>query len=122
MRKLTRADQQNIRQVIRDQLHALSQLDGERALRKLTLERRTGDGRRFLTSIANEFPQLTQAWTAEFGPTGTVDDVWAQPVRVTAWNRSHVDALFLLRQAQDGTWLIDGCVCRPPEGEPARPN
>jgi hypothetical protein len=112
MRYLNGDDQRQIRRVICEQLRDLSRLDGDRALGKMTPARRRGDGRAFLASITHVFPQLAQAWQAEFGDLGTVDGVPAQPVRVTAWNGSEIEAIYLLEQGQDGNWLIDRCVCR----------
>lgn len=119
MTELNGIDQDSIRKVILEQLEALTSLDGERALQRLTRARRRGTGPHFLKSIANAYPQLAQVWRAEFGEVREVDGRIAQHVRVTAWDHSTLDAVYLVERQGDGTWLIDGCVCRPDE-QPAR--
>lgn len=113
MDELNPQDQQGIREVIRQQLRALSRQDGDGALARLTRSRRRGTGRHFLECITRVYPQLAQAWKTEFGdPAGITDKgLIAQPVKVTAWDRTTLKAVYLLARQQDGSFLIDGCVC-----------
>lgn len=115
MKELSHTDSRNIREVICAQLRALSMLDGDQALKRLTPERRTGTGQRFLQSISNVFPQLAQVWKAQFGDIRLHEGQYAQWVRITAHDRTTLEAVFLLARQEDGTWLIDRCVCRTPE-------
>lgn len=121
MDRLERAASCRIREVIWGQLQALASLDGERALRLLTPARRAGSGATFLRTIAQTFPALTRARNAEFGPLGTRDGRYVQPVRVTTWDRRTVDATYVVEQRPDGSYLIEGCVCSDGPGR-ALPN
>lgn len=105
------AEQSGIQDVIREQLDAIARMDGERALAQMTPRRRRGSGSDFLTTISHAFPALARAWKAQFGAPGRYGKLLAQPVRVTAYDHSTLDAVFLVAQQSDGTWLIDGCVC-----------
>lgn len=117
MTELNYTEDRMIQKVIWEQLRALSSLDGDRALQRLTQARRSGGGPRFLRSIANAYPQLVRAWKAQFGELQAVDGAYAMPVRVTAWDQTTIEVIYLVERQRDGTWLIDGCVCRPEEGE-----
>ncbi len=114
MKELSHHDSRSIREVICAQLRALSMLDGDQALERLTPERRTGTGQRFLQSISNVFPQLAQVWKAQFGEIRQHEGQYAQIVRITAHDRSMLEAVFLVARQEDGSWLIDRCVCRTP--------
>lgn len=114
MTELNHTEDRQIQNVIREQLRDLSNLDGDRALLRLTRARRRGTGPHFLRSIANAYPQLARAWKVQFGELQEVDGRHAMPVRVTAWDHSTLEAIYLVERQRDGTWLIDGCVCKPP--------
>ncbi|MDQ3266879.1 MAG: DUF4864 domain-containing protein [Myxococcota bacterium] len=111
---LSLSDQTRICNVITDQLKALSRLDGDAAWSVLTPQKqRQGSGAEFLRSLALAFPQLVQAAKMQFGSVRPHDVGFAQHVRVYAHDQTHVDAVYLLRRQEDGSFLIEGCILRP---------
>jgi hypothetical protein len=115
--ELTQTDRASIRNVIRKQLGALREHDPVRALACATPHRRShGTPDHFMETIARTFPQLIHSERAEFGMLRPADDLTAQSVRVIASDGSVTHAVYLLKRQEDGTWLIDSCVCASPPG------
>ena len=110
--ELTHRDETQIRSIISEQLDALRTHDPERALACATPKRRRhGTPGHFMETIARTFPQLIHVERALFGEIRWVEDYAAQPVQVICSDGSSTQAVYLLAQQPDGTWLIDGCVC-----------
>jgi hypothetical protein len=115
--ELTKADRASIRNVIREQLDALREHDPVRALACTTPQRRShGSPDHFMETIARTFPQLIISERAEFGLIRPANDLTAQAVRVIAPDGSITHAVYLLKRQEDGSWLIDSCVCASPPG------
>jgi hypothetical protein len=112
--RLSRADWNAIRKVIRDQLDALRRGDGAHAFAHATpaLQRQFGDADGFMRMVREGYGALLDARYTEFLEGAVIDGETIQPLRLVRPDNTVLVALYTM-QRKGATWRIAGCVLAP---------
>jgi len=111
-------DRESIRSMIRDQINAFHQGDGEAAFAHASPQIRAlfKDSDRFMAMVRQGFTQVYGARSITFGDLVGVEGRLLQPVYLVGPKGRSWIAAYAVQQQGDGTWRINGVEVGPDRG------
>ncbi len=108
-------DWRAIRQVIDQQIRALKEGDGVKALQYATpgVRRRFRTPEQFLHMVRAGYTPLLTAQYTVYIDGANVDGATIQPLRLVLADNTVLVALYQMERQRDGQWRIAGCVLAP---------
>jgi hypothetical protein len=113
--KLQPAEWKSIQLVIGEQLKALKDGDGNKAMTYSVpgIRQQFRTPERFLRMVREGYGALLDARYSTFLKGAVVDGITIQPLQLVLPDNSVVVALYRMEKQKDGVWRIAGCVIAP---------
>ena len=110
--QLSPADQETIRDIIRQQFDAFRREDGKAAfaLASPGIQGMFGSARNFMAMVRQSYPQVYRPQEVEFRDIVDMNGRPTQRVLLIGPDGKPVIALYSMERQPDGSWRIDGCM------------